>query len=301
MKQFSRIKLFRSAAAMVLALVLTVPAGAANQDSPVQSALSAYTTVTGELPLHAATFPDAAFLGYVKTLDLDANGSLSAEERAQVVRMDVRNRGIASLQGLEQFPNLEYLNCNNNALTELDLALTPRLQTLFCNDNRLTALDVSGNPELSDRGIPLQLEEISGLTGAQMEKGELYEITANGTVDYVYTDEGAALIAHLQFDWTGAPLPTATPEPTGTPKPTATPSATDLPTSSPAAIPTAEPTQTPTPVPVQEQEKQEKGWPWWLLLVFLILAAVIGIRRALAQEQADRSTSEKQPSPEPIK
>lgn len=171
MKQFSRIKLFRSAAAMVLALVLTVPAGAANQDSPVQSALSAYTTVTGELPLDAATFPDAAFLGYVKTLDLDANGSLSAEERAQVVRMDVRNRGIASLQGLEQFPNLEYLNCNNNALTELDLALAPRLQTLFCNDNQLTvldvsaaaslqillchanqltALDVSGNPELSD-------------------------------------------------------------------------------------------------------------------------------------------------------
>lgn len=156
---------------MVLALVLTVPAGAANQDSPVQSALSAYTTVTGELPLDAATFPDAAFLGYVKTLDLDANGSLSAEERAQVVRMDVRNRGIASLQGLEQFPNLEYLNCNNNALTELDLALAPRLQTLFCNDNQLTALDVSaaaslqillchanqltaldvsGNPELSD-------------------------------------------------------------------------------------------------------------------------------------------------------
>ena len=140
MKQFSQIKLFRSAAAMVLALVLTVPAGAANQDSPVQSALSAYTTVTGELPLDAATFPDAAFLGYVKTLDLDANGSLSAEERAQMVRMDVRNRGIASLQGLEQFPNLEYLNCNNNALTELDLALAPRLQTLFCNDNQLTAL-----------------------------------------------------------------------------------------------------------------------------------------------------------------
>lgn len=287
MKQFSQIKLFRSAAAMVLALVLTVPAGAANQDSPVQSALSAYTTVTGELPLHAATFPDAAFLGYVKTLDLDANGSLSAEERAQMVRMDVRNRGIASLQGLEQFPNLEYLNCSNNALTELDLALAPRLQTLFCNDNQLTALDVSGNPELSDRGIPLQLEEISGLTGAQMEKGKLYGIAANGTVDYVYTDEGAALTAHLQSDWTGAPLPTATP------KPTATPSATDLPTSSPAAIPTAEPTQTPTPVPVQEQEKQEKGWPWWLLLVLLILAAVIGIRRALAQEQADRSTAEK--------
>ena len=301
MKQFSQIKLFRSAAAMVLALVLTVPAGAANRDSPVQSALSAYTTVTGELPLDAATFPDAAFLGYVKTLDLDANGSLSAEERAQVVRMDVHNRGIASLQGLEQFPNLEYLNCNNNALTELDLALAPRLQTLFCNDNRLTALDVSGNPELSDLGIPLQLEEISGLTGAQMEKGELYEIAANGTVDYVCTDEGAVLTAHLQFDWTGPLLPTATPEPAATPKPTATPSATDLPTSSPAAIPTAEPTQTPTPVPVQEQEKQEKGWPWWLLLVFLILAAVIGIRRALAQEQADRSTSEKQPSPEPIK
>lgn len=80
-----------------------------------------------------------------------------------------------------------------------------------------------------------------------MEKGELYEIAANGTVDYVCTDEGAVLTAHLQFDWTGPLLPTATP------KPTATPSATDLPTSSPAAIPTAEPTQTPTPVPVQEQ------------------------------------------------
>lgn len=264
MKQFSRIKLFRSAAAMVLALVLTVPAGAANQDSPVQSALSAYTTVTGELPLDAATFPDAAFLGYVKTLDLDANGSLSAEERAQVVRMDVRNRGIASLQGLEQFPNLEYLNCNNNALTELDLALAPRLQTLFCNDNRLTALDVSaasalqilhchanqltaldvsGNPELSDRGIPLQLEEISGLTGAQMEKGELYGIAANGTVDYVYTDEGAALTAHLQFDWTGAPLPTATPKPTATPEPVTEEKteATSKPTGIPVPLPPTQP------------------------------------------------------------
>lgn len=349
MKGFPTTKIYRQIAALVLAAaMLAVPAGAADGEAPPAASASSLPAVSGEVPLEASVFPDPAFLNYVSGLDADASGSLSVAEREQVVRMDIRNRGIASLQGLEQFPNLEYLNCNNNALTSLDLALAPKLQTLFCNDNslseldtsgapelrilhchanRLTSLDVSANPALSDLacgdnliqeldlsgnqnleyftylggpltrlelgeneamiylwvgytpmteidlsglpnlqtvglehneftfldlsgnpqvidllagenrllgiemgkasptadlsgqrpvavhlpagadhyalaglGIPLQPEEISGMTGARLEDGELYEITSGGTVDYVYTEEEITLTAHLQFD-----------------------------------------------------------------------------------------------------
>ena len=149
MKGFSTTKLRRRIAALALAAaLLAVPVGAASEESVQPAGASSLSAVQGEVPLDASIFPDPAFLKYVSSLDTDSSGGLSAAEREQVVRMDIRNRGITSLQGLEQFPNLEYLNCNNNALTSLELSLAPKLQTLFCNDNSLSELDPSGAPEL---------------------------------------------------------------------------------------------------------------------------------------------------------
>lgn len=298
MKGFPTTKLRRRIAALALAAaLLTVPAGAASEESMLTAGASTLAQVQGEVPLEASVFPDSAFLTYVRSLDADSSGGLSAAEREQVVRMDIRNRGIASLQGLEQFPNLEYLNCNNNALTSLDLAMVPKLQTVGLEHNEFTFLDLSGNPQVIDLlagenrllgiemgkatptadlsnqrpvaiplpagadhydlaslGLSLQLEEISGMTGARLEGDELYDIAGEGTVDYVYTEEGAALTAHLQFDWTCTPLPTATPEPTTTPEPSATPKPTATPEPSATPEPTATPEPSATPKPTATPE-----------------------------------------------
>ena len=58
---------------------------------------------------------------------------------ARVTRLDVSNKGIKSLEGLEYFTALTYLKCNSNQLTALP-ALPNTLTHLSCGGNQLTAL-----------------------------------------------------------------------------------------------------------------------------------------------------------------
>jgi len=51
---------------------------------------------------------------------------------------------------MKGFPNLEYLNCNDNKLTELDLSENKKLKTLYCSKNSLSTLDVSACSELTE-------------------------------------------------------------------------------------------------------------------------------------------------------
>lgn len=148
----------------VTACLLAVALIAASM--PVFQASGEENTVPADagVPLDSAHFPDAAFLGSIRKLDTDGDGVLSPAECDAVTSLDVRSKGIASLEGigcftrltylncigneltslpLEQLPGLTRLLCNENQLTTLDLAQVPGLQLLHCHDNRLTALDVS--------------------------------------------------------------------------------------------------------------------------------------------------------------
>ena len=62
--------------------------------------------------------------------------------------LDVRAKGIRSLEGVGFFPALTRLNCIGNALTQLPLDQTPDLTNLLCNENQLTELDLSQVPRL---------------------------------------------------------------------------------------------------------------------------------------------------------
>ena len=100
------------------------------------------------MTLDETNFPDPAFLDCVRAFDLDGDGALSESERAAVTKLDVRGKGIRSLDGAGFFPALTQLNCIGNALTELPLGQTPNLTNLLCNENRLTGLDLSPVPRL---------------------------------------------------------------------------------------------------------------------------------------------------------
>ena len=124
---------------------LAAPAGSAPAAGPLNAALAA---AEGTVALDETNFPDPAFLACVRTFDADGDGALSESERAAVTMLDVRGKGIRTLEGVGFFPALTQLNCIGNALTELPLDQAPGLTSLLCNDNRLTGLDLSQTPRL---------------------------------------------------------------------------------------------------------------------------------------------------------
>lgn len=112
------------------------------------------------LPPTAATFqdifPDDAFRAYVRDTVLKdsavADTSILTEDQWTRIRncfdVQVSSQGIASLEGLQYFWNLSFLNCADNQLTELPLLENPELDVLFCGINQLTSLNVSRLPGL---------------------------------------------------------------------------------------------------------------------------------------------------------
>ena len=90
-------------------------------------------------------FPDPLFRAYVlENFDTDGDGKISEEEAEAVTKIDVEYKNINSLDGIQYFTNLTYLNCTYNKIASLDVRKNTKLTTLYCNYNKLTTLDVSG-------------------------------------------------------------------------------------------------------------------------------------------------------------
>jgi len=90
------------------------------------------------------TFPDRAFRAYVlENFDTDQDGTISQSEADAVTMIDTPGQygqpgGIRSIDGVEIFRNLAYLQCNYEQLCWLpDLSSLTRLETIWANDNRL--------------------------------------------------------------------------------------------------------------------------------------------------------------------
>lgn len=106
------------------------------------SALFAFAAA--DTMIDEAHFPDAAFRAYVTEFhDRNRNGILEPNETENVIQMDVKDRGISSLQGIEHFEQLTWLNCARNQLTGMDLSRNTALKRLSCSFNQLTDLKVS--------------------------------------------------------------------------------------------------------------------------------------------------------------
>lgn len=78
--------------------------------------------------------------------------SLTPENLAaieKVTSLDVSEKSLSDLSGIEYFVNLISLDCKKNNLTSLDVSNLTKLTALTCNDNQLTKLDVSSLTNLS--------------------------------------------------------------------------------------------------------------------------------------------------------
>ena len=113
------------------------------------AANAAGDAVAESVAIDATNFPDEIFRQYVvDSFDKDGDGVLSAEEIAAVTKIDVDDKGISDLTGIEHFTVLNYLHCISNKLTSLDVSNNSVLIDLHCGYNQLTSLDVSNNTAL---------------------------------------------------------------------------------------------------------------------------------------------------------
>lgn len=72
-----------------------------------------------------AEIPDPNFEHALKDLGFNItpiNGSVSTANDSGVTLLEVSNKNISSLIGIEAFTSLNYLSCNKNQLTSLDLS-----------------------------------------------------------------------------------------------------------------------------------------------------------------------------------
>ena len=100
------------------------------------------------LPINENNFPDDTFRDYIKTYKAAGSNVLTVEQRKNVKEIKINKKGVSDLTGIEAFPNLIELDCENNSIQELDLRQNPKLRKLICNNNQLTQLDLSKNPDI---------------------------------------------------------------------------------------------------------------------------------------------------------
>lgn len=92
----------------------------------------------------------------------NGNAVMTKSFAESVIELNLYKRSLTSLDGIGVFKNLVVLNCEENALTTLDLSQLPKLKNLNCVSNKLAALDLSYCPELTNlRCSKNQLANIS--------------------------------------------------------------------------------------------------------------------------------------------
>jgi len=100
--------------------------------------------------INEINFPDDNFRSYVSSnCDSNSDNILTTSELSSVTALYCFSKRIASLKGVEFFPNLKELYCFENQLTELDVSHNTALTTLNCYQNQLTELDISKNSALT--------------------------------------------------------------------------------------------------------------------------------------------------------
>ncbi len=96
----------------------------------------------GDIDINETNFPDDNFRAWLQSQTYGSDHILTATEIAVVTSMDVSDKSISDLTGIEYFTALTELHCSDNNLTELP-DLPAGLTGLDCSYNNLTALPVS--------------------------------------------------------------------------------------------------------------------------------------------------------------
>ena len=122
-----------------------------------------FFTSSYALLLNSTNFPDANFRSALHSLYPD--DYLTDSQLQNLTSLNVSNKGISSMTGVEKFTYLQELMCYNNSITSFSPSSSmSRLTYLDCDGNGMTYLNLSNCPKLTylDCG-PNSLTSIYGL------------------------------------------------------------------------------------------------------------------------------------------
>ena len=107
--------------------------------------------------------PDKNFEQALINLKYDdvADGKILTQKASKVSTLDLKNKGIISLEGISAFKNLETLELSQNKLTKVSLIKNEKLLILTLGSNKLQAIDLSKNPLL--KGVDLSNNKLKSL------------------------------------------------------------------------------------------------------------------------------------------
>uniref|UniRef100_UPI0023F585B1 DUF7619 domain-containing protein n=1 Tax=Flavobacterium filum TaxID=370974 RepID=UPI0023F585B1 len=96
--------------------------------------------------LEASPFNQIALnaAGESVAIDINTDGEIQVSEALQIQTLYLGYSFITSLEGISYFVNLRRLDVYNSQLSELDLTQNINLEYLYCQENQLTILNVSG-------------------------------------------------------------------------------------------------------------------------------------------------------------
>ena len=125
--------------------------------------------------------PDQNFLNALieAGVDTDDNGFISHVEAQAITSLDVSEKNISDMTGIEAFINLGNLHCGKNQLTSLDVTSNTALFQLVCSDNYLTTLNVTSNTALlslfcrDNQLTTLDVSNNTALVGLSCERNRL--------------------------------------------------------------------------------------------------------------------------------
>ena len=82
--------------------------------------------------------PDANFKTYLlENFDDNKDGNISLLEAKAVKEINCSGKNIKSLAGIENFKNLESLDCSNNEMDDVELQYNRKLNKLVCTGNNV--------------------------------------------------------------------------------------------------------------------------------------------------------------------
>jgi len=129
---------------------------ATNTDNSVKGLIELETTVEKICNIPDANFKTALINYWVSNsekLDTNGDGEISHTEARSISHLDIWNKNISDLTGIENFVNITHLNCYKNNLINIDISKCTNIIDLRCGYNQIENIDLSNSSNLEHLNI----------------------------------------------------------------------------------------------------------------------------------------------------
>ena len=148
------------------------------------------TPISNAISINVWNFPDAKFRKFLLNESYGKDSIITNDEFANITSLDVSNRRISDLKGIEHFTALNKLLCHKNKLSWVNLSANKNLTELDCYSNQIMGIKmdslIASLPTLSNDEGSLYVYDATEDYNICCEK-QVSEVVAKGWIVFYYT------------------------------------------------------------------------------------------------------------------